>query len=256
MNYIKELNAFYDRLETNSLSSSAIALWHALMHINNKAGWIAEFAVAASVLCAKSGLKDSMFKKARNELAQKGYIEFKSRSGNQSAQYKLISLWSQCDRNGVHTGVYNGVHSSDHNGALLLNKTKQNEKNHLLHQSAGETDNPFALFQNEIGPVTDIIRDMMIDWLDGGYAEEPEALLCQAIREAVLHEKRSWAYVNKVLQRCIQQGIRTVAQLEQKKQEFEANKRAKLTPIRGGKSYESGRELDPGLRAELDALSL
>lgn len=92
MNYIKELNAFYDWLETNSLSTSAIALWHALMHINNKAGWAEEFGVAASVLCVKTGLADRTIRNARNELKQKGRIDWSSRKGNQSAMYKIISL--------------------------------------------------------------------------------------------------------------------------------------------------------------------
>ncbi|MGG0757302.1 DnaD domain-containing protein [Brevibacillus laterosporus] len=143
MNYLKEINSFYDRLETNPLSSSAIALWHALMTINNKAGWINEFAVAASVLCVRSGLKDSMFKKARNELQTKGYVSFKSRNGNQSALYRINSLQSQYDRtsnhnnnlqsqydhNGVHNGVHNSVYSGDRNGVPLIkqNNTKQNE---------------------------------------------------------------------------------------------------------------------------------
>ncbi|WP_197260586.1 DnaD domain protein [Brevibacillus laterosporus] len=143
MNYLKEINAFYDRLETSPLSSSAIALWHALMTINNKAGWINEFAVAASVLCVKSGLKDSMFKKARNELQTKGYVSFKSRNGNQSALYRINSLQSHYDRtsvhnnnlqsqydhNSIHNGVRNSVYSGDHNGVPLIkqNNTKQNE---------------------------------------------------------------------------------------------------------------------------------
>lgn len=93
MNYIKELNAFYDWLEINLLSTSAIALWHALMHINNKAGWAEEFTVAASVLCIKTGLSDRTIRNARNELKQKGRIDWKTRKGNQAAIYKMISLF-------------------------------------------------------------------------------------------------------------------------------------------------------------------
>lgn len=93
MNYIKELNAFYDWLEINLLSTSAIALWHALMHINNKAGWAEEFTVAASVLCIKTGLSDRTIRNARNELKQKGRIDWKTRKGNQSAAYKIIPLF-------------------------------------------------------------------------------------------------------------------------------------------------------------------
>lgn len=92
MNYIKEINSFYDWLETNSVSDSAITLWHALMHINNKAGWKVEFTVASSVLCLKSGLSQSSFKRARNILKQSGRIEWRERKGNQSAIYNLISF--------------------------------------------------------------------------------------------------------------------------------------------------------------------
>ena len=92
MNYIAEINSFYDWLETNSLSTSAIVLWHALMHINNKSRWIKEFGVASSVLCVKTGLSERTIRNARNELKQKGRIEWKTRGGNKAAIYQLIPL--------------------------------------------------------------------------------------------------------------------------------------------------------------------
>lgn len=95
MNYVKEMNAFYDWLETNTVSTSAIALWHALMHINNKAGWTAEFAVAVSVLEVKSGLKRSTINTARQRLQQLGRIDFRSRNGQQSAIYRIIPFYPE-----------------------------------------------------------------------------------------------------------------------------------------------------------------
>jgi len=92
MNYIREINAFYDWLETNTLSDSAIALWHALMHINNKTGWKPQFAVAISVLESKTGLKRSAIFVARNRLKTLGRISFQSRSGQQSALYTVHPL--------------------------------------------------------------------------------------------------------------------------------------------------------------------
>lgn len=92
MNYIAELNAFYDRLELNPLPSPAIALWHALMSIANKTGWQEEFTVAVSVLVLKSGLNAQAIKRARNRLEQDGYITWRSRNGNQSAVYRMESL--------------------------------------------------------------------------------------------------------------------------------------------------------------------
>src|SRR5690625_2807695 len=91
MNYLKEINAFYVRIETNPLTGSATALWHALIHLNNRTGWMKEFTVAASVICFKSGLPLSTFKRARNELRDKGYIMYTSR-GTKAPAYQMISL--------------------------------------------------------------------------------------------------------------------------------------------------------------------
>ncbi|WP_147294856.1 hypothetical protein [Oceanobacillus arenosus] len=43
-----------------------------------------QFTVAATVLRLKSGLKESSFKRARTELTEKGYIDYKSRPNNQA----------------------------------------------------------------------------------------------------------------------------------------------------------------------------
>lgn len=92
LNYITEINKFYDWLETNPVSDSSIVLWHALMHINNKCGWKNEFTVAISTLELKTGLSKSSILRSRNNLAQAGRINFKTRSGQQSAIYSMIAF--------------------------------------------------------------------------------------------------------------------------------------------------------------------
>ncbi|GAB4074306.1 hypothetical protein GCM10028778_18090 [Barrientosiimonas marina] len=91
MNYIKELNAFYDQMVFNPLSGSAQAVWHALMHFNNKSGWQASFTVPATMLEFISGVKGTTFKRARTELIEKDYIDVTPGSGNQAATYRMIS---------------------------------------------------------------------------------------------------------------------------------------------------------------------
>ena len=86
MNYILEIKAFYELLELNQLHTPAIALWHALMHMANKTGWQDNFTVAIPVLTIKTGLNKQAVLKARNELKEKGLIDFKSRN-NQAASY-------------------------------------------------------------------------------------------------------------------------------------------------------------------------
>ena len=135
MNYIKEINAFYDWLETNTVSDSAIALWHALMHINNKAGWIPEFAVAISTLETKTGLKKDAVIRARHRLQQLNRITFKSRSGQQSAIYKILPFEycvvlndTNCDTNRNTNRALTATLTTTQTASInKLNKTKRNK---------------------------------------------------------------------------------------------------------------------------------
>lgn len=112
MNYIAEMNAFYDGLELNPLPSPCIALWHALMAIANKSGWQQEFTVALSVLVLKSGLNAKAVQRARNRLEQDGYITWKSRAGSQSAIYHINSIVGQNNSNFVAQTVPESVPQS------------------------------------------------------------------------------------------------------------------------------------------------
>ena len=226
MNYIKELNAFYDWLETNSLSTSAIALWHALMHINNKAGWAEEFGVAASVLCIKTGLADRTIRSARNELKQKGRIEWNTRRGNQSAIYKMIPLidnlpaisagnkCQQDDNNPlsvINADKYAGNHadkctdSSAGNHATLnkLNKTKRND---IYSTSTGSEDERFVsdkefselakLYQQVIGQP----NAFTAQWISDVKAAYGFEWVKNAMLEAESRGKRSKKYTEGILE--------------------------------------------------------
>lgn len=108
MNYIIEILAFYDWLEWNPLPSSAICLWHSLMHMANKTGWQKEFTVPMGVLESKTGLKRTTVCDARNLLKQLGRIDWRSRNGNQCAVYALCPF---------------GEHNTEHNADTMANTT-------------------------------------------------------------------------------------------------------------------------------------
>ena len=161
MNYLKEILAFYDHLETNPLSTKAIALWHALIHTNNKAAWIDKFTVATITLSAKTGLSDRSVRNARKELTEKGYIKFDSRSGNQSAVYQIVSLSATVsdsqyqesnlseqmpeivsgknEQSANNAGKHSGKHSA-------LNKQNKTIYAHAHEQSTKYTDEKFNEF--------------------------------------------------------------------------------------------------------------
>lgn len=93
MNYILEMNAFYEWLRTHRLSCSAISLWNALMHINNKANWRKEFSVSASTLQSLTGLSVRSVHRIRAELIAAGLVQYYPQ-GRQAALYSLVPIAS------------------------------------------------------------------------------------------------------------------------------------------------------------------
>ncbi|WP_338749364.1 DnaD domain protein [Bacillus sp. FJAT-52991] len=91
MNYQAEVRAFYDQLEVNDLSQSAILLWHALMHLYHKTGPKSPFTIARSVIEVNTRLKKDAYYRAREQLKQVGMIDFQAK-GNQATAFTLFSL--------------------------------------------------------------------------------------------------------------------------------------------------------------------
>ena len=91
MNFLAEIRAFDDSLETNQLSAGQIALWFTLMNINNKCHWEEWFTVANSVLESKTGLSRKGVFEARNVLKQKGYIDVRTNK-TKASSYKMVSM--------------------------------------------------------------------------------------------------------------------------------------------------------------------
>jgi len=139
MNYILEIKAFYDWLEVNQLSTSAIALWHALMHIANKTGWQDTFTVAIVVLSTKTGLEKQAIYRARAMLQNKGLISFQTRKGNQATIYQMHSFVSFKEtqnntQSDTQTDTQSDTQANTQSDTInKQNKTKQNEViNHPL----------------------------------------------------------------------------------------------------------------------------
>jgi len=91
MDYLEQVVAFHQWKEVNPLPASAIALWHELMAVCNKAGWPAEFTVKSALLQANAGLSRKEFDRARQILTDLGRIGYK-KSGrvNMAGKYSVI----------------------------------------------------------------------------------------------------------------------------------------------------------------------
>ncbi|QLE63988.1 hypothetical protein LROSL1_1171 [Furfurilactobacillus rossiae] len=207
MNYILQLKAFYDRLETNPLNSSEIALWHALMAINNKTAWSDTFAVASSVLCSKAGLKERNFFKARNNLQQSGLVTWTSRKGNQAAIYQINRLYEQLPANNADSSTRssagNGADNSAGSSSALtkLNETKPNGLINTTNNSEEEINarkDAFNKIEKEFGrPLSPTELSTIANWFDQDHFEP--AIVLIALREAVLNQAYSLRYIDRIL---------------------------------------------------------
>lgn len=93
MNYLKQINTFFELLLSNPLSANAQCLYFNLLNINNKCNWLEEFTTANSTLMGFTNLNKQALYRARNELIQRNLIEFKKGiNQNQSGKYKIIEF--------------------------------------------------------------------------------------------------------------------------------------------------------------------
>ena len=92
MDYMREINAFYDFAEVNDLSPSCVTLWHAFMFLANRARWPEQLTLPISALESRAKLKSTAVKEARKKLKELGLIDFEFRDGNQSTIYRIISI--------------------------------------------------------------------------------------------------------------------------------------------------------------------
>ena len=126
MNYLQEILNFEKLQELNRVSPGQARVWYVLMYLNNITGWKTWFTVASSTLEFRSGLSRQGVIKARNELKQLGYIDFKT-NGRSATSYHLKSLIAHS----VQPSLQDSVQGSVQDGSALYkqNKTKQNKTN-------------------------------------------------------------------------------------------------------------------------------
>ena len=98
MNYIAEINSFYNWVMFNPIPPDAQALWHVLMQMNNKCAvkigdewyWRVDFSVPNLTLLSILTFSRQQLDRMRNVLIQTGRIVYKKGKGNQSGTYKII----------------------------------------------------------------------------------------------------------------------------------------------------------------------
>lgn len=117
MDYIKEINAFYDHDLANQLSQSAGYLYLALLNIANRLFWKEDFMVSDVMLMARSGIKDRRtFKRAIQELV--GYKLILVRENRNRSSYTVCGLAAGLPaRNAAFNASINATSSAASHGA-------------------------------------------------------------------------------------------------------------------------------------------
>lgn len=133
MNYIKQLNTFFELLLMNPLSPNAQCLYTNLLNINNKCNWKKEFTIANSTLMAFTGLNKQSLYRARNVLIQKELIKFKKGiNQTQSGIYEIIEFDTASDTADDTPSDTAPDTATDTNNKLKQNKNNNEQKKILL----------------------------------------------------------------------------------------------------------------------------
>lgn len=120
MNYISIINAFWDAATTNPLSTGQVSLYMALLHVCNRSNWTEWFQAPNQVLSVLTGLSRSGILKARNELKQRGLLDFRER-GTKATLYRITMAYSKQDsaQDGRQKGAQDGNRDGARNSGTL-----------------------------------------------------------------------------------------------------------------------------------------
>ncbi len=95
MNYIQQINAFWDKLENDqNLKPASIVVYAALLQINNKTGWKEKFRATFGQVLNMTGISKNTYYSALSELVKGNYLEYEPGPNQyQSATFKMIMLY-------------------------------------------------------------------------------------------------------------------------------------------------------------------
>ena len=125
MNYITLINSFWNLAMMNPLSTGQVSLYFALLHICNRSNWTEWFQAPNQVLSVLTGLSRTGILRARNELKQRGLIEFKER-GTKATLYKLSTL-STLMSNSVQDGTQENKSIANKTQERVQDRTQEND---------------------------------------------------------------------------------------------------------------------------------
>ncbi|NGP46008.1 DnaD domain protein [Bacillaceae bacterium SIJ1] len=236
MNYIKELNAFRDWLLLNELPTSAIALWHSLMLINNMAGWKSRFNASNSLVEQLTSLSKQGIVDARKKLIEKNLIKYEKGKKGQAPVYEMVSLVNSLDLSSDQS-TYQSTYQS-HTDSLNIPKHKQNK---TKYDDEDARENPFSFFEQNFGVLNPFISESINSWCDDLSDEHVIA----ALKVTLKNGKSHFNYAEAILRDWHSKSLLTIddvrAYERQKQQKKNQGRRNNVTPFKraSGSQYDN-----------------
>ncbi len=140
MNYLAEILAFEQWLETHYLPILPQLLWYKLVYFCNRSGWSEWVTVDNLRLMAATQMgREATLIKARDELIKAGLVEYQKGKKGSPNRYRLISFtekntFKSAVKNAAESGVYGAVKSGAETAAegaaesAAIYKQKQNKR--------------------------------------------------------------------------------------------------------------------------------
>ncbi|MEK4052674.1 DnaD domain protein [Paenibacillus sp. FSL F4-0087] len=209
MNYIAEMTAFTDWLETNPLEPSAQTLWFHLLVIANKSGCPEWFTVANLTLMAKTGVSEKSLIKHRNALIQKGRLIYKNQGKQQAGKYQLVHLTV---KNTVKGAVNEGVKSAVKDGVKGSGLLRDFNSSTSTSSDHGEYESFYSAHLRVFGAECNPLQSQQLgDYIDRDGMEEE--VVVRAIERAGMASKGyNFKLITKILNDYFIGGVRTLEQ--------------------------------------------
>lgn len=236
MNYLKELKAFRDWLLLNDLPTSAIALWHTLMTINNMAGWKERFNAPNSTVEKLTGLSKQGLVDARRKLIENGLIEYEKGKKGKAPIYKIVSLVNSLDQYPYQSGdqsQYQYQYQSSDKSCNIPKHKQNNTETKTIPPAADRRVNYFDTYMLCFGGQPSAMQIQEINYLIDikGLTEE---VVCIAFKKAA-EVGAKYSYARTILNSWADAGIKTASDVEREQKEFEQRQQNKPKQYRRGK---------------------
>ena len=232
LNYISEINAFFEWTRENKISHSVVNLWITLMHINNRLMWREWIEVSTTELCNLTKLSESSITRTRKEMEQLGLILFHAKRGNPT-RYKIISFESRLGNNIRHSDG-SSVDKFRH-GDGMKNKNRHGDGTfrhsdgyHIQLDDDDDIDKT-SVINFELGKVMKYwpesfgeLNKTKINLVEQILNDFDKELVEEAFKKAELNDAKSINYVKVILDNWLTNGIKTKVDL--KKQEMKSKK--------------------------------